>query len=218
MQKALYSVIIVLFLGSAVYSQDGTDGKNTIVREKNTFVNPSDNEFIGKLGTGYAADPDKFGLDLSINYIYNLDPYFVFGFECDFFWINWENRLGDVSTGSAVNGTLKAETNLYTVPVFANAQLRLPLLRDKIFVEPFITVGLGYSFMILDYSSTEKDGTDFYSGFAWQVILTAAYRMPQGSAVDFLFDIGYRGIDSQKGDIEIDMSGPVARLGVRIYI
>ena len=209
--------MIILSLVSAAYSQDAGD-KKVITRETNTFVNPSDNEFIGKLGTGYAADPGRFGLDLSLNYIYNLDPYFVFGFECDFFWVSWENKLGDVNTSGGVNAQLKAETNLYTFPLFANAQLRLPNLRSKIYVEPFITVGLGYSFMILDYTSTEKDGTDFYSGFAWQVMVTAAYRLAEGSAVDFLLDVGYRGIDSQKGDVEIDMSGPVTRLGVRIYI
>ncbi|HPS57295.1 MAG TPA: hypothetical protein PK514_04255 [Spirochaetota bacterium] len=209
---------MIFMLCSGVYSQAVADDKTVVVRETNVFVNPSDNEFIGKIGTGYASDPGMFGLDLSFNYVYNLDPYFVFGLEADFFWVSWENKLGDVTAGGGTNASLKAETNMYTFPVFANAQVRLPFLRDKIFFEPFITVGLGYSFMILDYSSDVEDGTDFFSGFAWQVIFTAAYRLPRGSAVDFLLDLGYRGMEPEKDNVEIDMSGPVIRLGVRLYI
>ena len=209
---------MVLIFYAGAYSQTVADDKTVVVREKNVFVNPSDNEFMGKIGTGYALDPERFGLDLSFNYIYNVDPYFVVGLEADFFWVSWENKLGDVTAGGGTNASLKAETNMYTFPVFANAQVRLPFLRDKIFFEPFITVGLGYSFMILDYSSDVEDGTDFFSGFAWQVIFTAAYRLPRGSAVDFLLDLGYRGMEPEKGNVEINMSGPVMRLGVRVYI
>lgn len=209
---------IVLLLCAGFCVQASAEDKTVIIRETNVFVNPSDNEFIGKIGTGYAADPEQFGLDLSFNYIYNLDPYFVVGLETDFFWVSWESKLGDVTAGGGTNASLKAETNMFTFPVFANAQLRLPFLRQKIYFEPFITVGLGYSFMILDYTSEEEDGTDFFSGFAWQVLFTAAYRLPQGSAVDFLLDLGYRGMEPQKDNVEINMSGPVIRLGVRLYI
>lgn len=209
---------IVLLLCAGFCAQASAEDKTVIIRETNVFVNPSDNEFIGKIGTGYAADPEQFGLDLSFNYIYNLDPYFVVGLETDFFWVSWESKLGDVTAGGGTNASLKAETNMFTFPVFANAQLRLPFLRQKIYFEPFITVGLGYSFMILDYTSEEEDGTDFFSGFAWQVLFTAAYRLPQGSAVDFLLDLGYRGMEPQKDNVEINMSGPVIRLGVRLYI
>ncbi len=217
MKKLVITISIILLSCAGLYSQSDTDDKTVIVREKNVFVNPSDNEFVGKIGTAYAADPEKFGLDLSMNYIYNLDPYFVVGLEAGFYWISWENKLDDVNAGGAAYGTEEAETNIFTFPVFANAQVRLPFLREKIFVEPFITVGLGYSFMILDYTSDVENGTDFYSGFAWQIIFTAAYRLPRGSAVDFLFDLGYRDIGPEKNNVEIDMSGVVTRLGVRIY-
>ncbi|NLV67858.1 MAG: outer membrane beta-barrel protein [Spirochaetes bacterium] len=218
MKQLFTTVTIFLLLCAGAFAQPVVDDKAVVVREKNVFVNPSDNEFMGKIGMGYAFDPGRFGLDLSFNYVYNLDPYFVVGLEADFFWVSWENKLGDVTAGGGAEASLKAETNMYNFPVFANAQLRLPFLRQKIYFEPFITVGLGYNFMILDYTSDVEDGTDFFSGFAWQMIFTAAYRLPQGSAVDFLLDLGYRGMKPQKGNVEIDMSGPVMRLGVRLYI
>ena len=174
MKRIAFTMGMIFLLCGGIYSQASADDKAVVVRERNVFVNPSDNEFIGKIGTGYASDPEQFGLDLSFNYVYNLDPYFVVGLEADFFWVSWENKLGDVTAGGGTNASLKAETNMYTFPVFANAQLRLPFLRQKIYFEPFITVGLGYSFMVLDYTSDVEDGTDYFSGFAWQMIFSAA--------------------------------------------
>lgn len=217
MKKILVSIIVLFFSAVSLYAEDASS-KTVISREKNVFTNPSDNEFIGKLGTGYASGPGKFGLDLSLNYIYNLDPVFVFGLEGDFYWIKWNNKLGDVNAGGSANGSLKAETNLYTFPVFANAQVRLPFLRSKIYIEPSVTVGLGYCFMILDYSSSTNSGTDFYSGFAWQFFGSASYKIYQNSAVDFILDLGYRGMKPDKESVEINMSGMFTRLGVRLYL
>ncbi len=207
----------MLMFSSAVFAQQQEE-RIVVQREKNVFVNPSDNEFLWKIGTGYAEDPGKFGLDLSFNYIYNIDPFFVAGIEGDFFWVSWDNKLEDVDAGGAAEGSLKAETNLYTFPLFVNAQLRLPMLKSKIHVEPFITVGLGYCFTILDYSSDAESGTDYYSGFAWQILASAAYKISDRSAVDFIFDFGYRGLTPDKDNIEIDMSGIITRVGVRIFI
>lgn len=214
----VFTAAMVIAATSILFAQTPEDNKIVVQRQKNVFVNPSDNEFMWKIGTGYAADPGKFGLDLSFNYIYNIDPFFVFGLEADFFWIKWSNTLGDVNAGGGAMGSEKAETNLYTFPLFANAQVRLPMLRKLIYVEPFFTIGLGYSFMILDYSSDEGDGTDFYSGFAWQIMTSAAYKISDASAVDFIFDLGYRSIKPDKGNVEIDMSGAFFRAGVRFYI
>jgi len=218
MNKTLILILTLLISSTIVYAEDSVAGKTVIPREKNVFTNPSDNEFVGKLGTGYAADPDKLGLDLSLNYIYNIDPVFVFGLESDFFWIRWKNNLGDVNAGGAANGTLTAETNLFTFPFFANAQIRFPFLKQKIYVEPSVTVGLGYALMILDYSSDAENGTDIYSGFAWQAFGSLSYKIYQNSAVDFVFDLGYRGLSLDKSSVGIDMSGIITRLGVRMYL
>jgi hypothetical protein len=218
MKKTLLFIITIFITSSILYAEETAKDKTVVPREKNVFTNPSDNEFIGKLGTGYASDPGKFGLDLSLNYIYNLDPVFVFGFEADFFWVKWKNELSDVNAGGAANGSLTAETNLYTFPLFANAQVRFPFLKSKIYVEPSITVGLGYCFMILDYSSDTDSGTDLYSGFAWQTFASFSYKIFEKSAVDFVLDIGYRDITPSRDRVEIDMSGVFTRLGVRMFI
>lgn len=218
MKKMLLFITAIILSSSVLYAQQAGTDKVTIPREKNVFTNPSDNEFIGKLGTGYAADPDKFGLDISLNYIFNIDPVFVFGLEADFFWIKWENRLEDVDAGGSASGSLTAQTDLYTFPFFANATIRLPFLREKIFVEPSFTIGLGYAFMILDYSSDSESDTDFYSDFAWQAFGSLTYKIFDKSAVDFVLDLGYRETTPDKGKVEIDMSGVITRLGVRMYI
>jgi len=43
-------------------------------------------------------------------------------------------------------------------------------------------------------------------------------KLVQNSAVDFVLDLGYRGIHPDKDNVEIDMSGFIARIGVRLYI
>ena len=217
--KKLSFILMLLFISSSIlYAEEPGGVKAVVPREKNVFANPSDNEFIGKIGTGYASDPGKFGLDLSMNYFYNLDPVFVFGFEADCFWVNWNNKLKDVNAGGSAGGSLTAQTDLLAFPVFANAQVRLPFLKPKIYVVPSFTIGLGYSLMVLNYSSDSENGTDLYHGFAWQTFGSIAYKISENSAVDFILDLGYRSLQPEKSGIVVDMSGFFARLGVKMYI
>ena len=216
MKSRLILTAIMITISTALFAQE--QNRTVIHREKNVFVNPSDNEFIFKIGTGYASDPGKFGLDISLNYIYNIDPVFVFGFEGDFFWIHWKSKLGDINAGGDANGSLNAKTDLYTLPLFANAQIRLPFLKNRIYVEPAFTIGLGYAFMILDYASADGDGTKLYKGFALQGFASAYYKIFKESAVDFVFDLGYRRLDLDKGQVGINMSGFFTRVGVKLYI
>ncbi len=217
MRKPLFFLLALFISTSTLYAEETDATKTVIPREKNVFTNPSDNEFIGKLGTSYAAKPGKLGMDLSLNYIFNIDPVFVFGLEGDFFWIKWKTKVGEVNKGSA-NGDLTANTDLFTFPLFANAQVRLPFLKSKIYIEPAVTVGIGYCFMILDYSSGSENETDLYSGFAWQAFASAYYKIYDNSAVNFVLDLGYRGLSPEKNNVQFDMSGIIARLGVRMYI
>jgi len=194
MKSRLMLTAVIIIISTILFAQEQGQYRTVLPREKNVFVNPSDNEFMIKAGTGYASDPGKFGLDISLNYLYNIDPVFVFGFEGDFFWIHWKSKLENINiaaTGASVN----AKTDLYTLPFFANAQVRFPFLRNKIHVMPAATVGIGYAVMILDYTSDDSEGTKIYGGLALQGFASAYYRMYSESAVDFLFDIGYRRLD-----------------------
>lgn len=211
MKKIFFLIITLTLSASMLFAEDP-------IKDKTLPAGSSSREFIGKLGFGYAEDPGKSGLDLSLNYIFNIDPVFVFGLEADFFWIEWKNKLRDVNAGGSANGSLTAETNLYSIPLFANVQVRLPFLKEKIYVEPAITVGLGYSFTVLDYTSDKESDTDLYSGFAWQTFASFYYKIFQKSAVDFVLDLGYRGMSPERNRIEIDMSGVFGRIGVRMFI
>ena len=206
MKSRLILTAIIITISTVLFAQ-----------EQNRKVNTSDKEFMLKIGTSYASDPSKFGLDVSFNYIYSIDPVFVFGFEGDFFWTNWKSSLEDINVGDSAASKI-AKTDLYTFPLFANAQVRLPFLRNKIHIEPALTIGLGYAIMFLNYSTDDDNGTKFYKGIALQGFASAYYKAFDRSAVDFVLDLGYRKLDLNKGKVGIDMSGFIARLGVKFYI
>ena len=209
MKSKLILTAIIITISTALFAQE---------RYNTPKRNAYDNEFLLKVGTGYASDPGKFGFDASFNYLYCVDPVFAFGFEGDFFWINWKSKLEDINIGGAADGTLNAKTDLYTFPLFANAQIRLPFLRSSIYIEPAFTVGIGYAFMILKYTSDEGNDTKLYKGLALQGLASAYYKVYRESAVDFVLDLGYRKLALDKGKVGIDMSGFITRLGVKFYI
>ncbi len=183
-------------------------------------------EIQGRIGAGYATDPSKFGLDVAFQHTWKLDPYFVLGPEVGFFWLQWNRKLGVEHLGGSVYADVKADTNAYTMPAFMNAQLRLPVLKKYIYVEPYTTIGLGWGFMILHYSQPEftdypsgksydeEKVTKFFHGFSWQVLVGAAFQ-PDGSKVGFIGEAGYRGMKLEYDNLEVDMSGFMFRLGVR---
>lgn len=206
MRKILISCVIILMAASIVFA--------------------ANSEMSGTLGTSYADDPAKYGLDISLHYNWLLDPYFVTGIESGFYWAKWDRTIGVKQEGS-VNVDVKADSNAYVIPVMFNAQVRLPNLKDKLYVTPFATIGLGYSFMILHYSqpdftdsntSTSYDAdsiTKLFSGLSWELFFGASLKPASDSKVDFYAEAGYRSLPLKSGDLELDMSGLVIRIGVR---
>ncbi|MCU0844766.1 MAG: outer membrane beta-barrel protein [Spirochaetes bacterium] len=179
----------------------------------------------GKLGTGYSSDPDKFGLDLNFQYNWVLDPYFAIGLDSGLYWIRWDRKIGTKLSGM-VDVDVKADSNVYMLPILADAQVRLPVLKDYIFVTPYATIGMGYSFMLLTFS--QPDFTDsvtgknyekervykFFSGFTWQMLAGAGYQF-KNSKVEFFAEAGYRSAKLKSGDLELDMSGLLIRIGAK---
>ncbi len=193
-----------------------------------TFAYSIEKEFNGKLGTSYAKEAENFGLDISLNYLFVLDPYFAAGIEADFFWLQWERTLGKKDIGQT-NATIKAKTDAYIIPVFLNAQVRFPNLTSKIYVEPSIIIGLGYSAMILDYSipvyvdnsgirHKSRDEVNLYNGYAWQILTSLALKPAPESNINFTFDAGFRGLFPDKNGIEFNLSGFIIRAGVKFKI
>jgi len=179
-------------------------------------------ELNGKIGTSYSHDLSAFGLDMDASYLFKLDPYFVAGFEGGLYWIPWEKKVATLTGPPARD--VKEDTNIYSIPFFLIAQVRLPFLVPKIYVEPSLTFGLGYNFLVLTYEKPEISGgttitghsseIDFYHGFAWQLYTSVSYMPPQVSRIKFSFDFGYRGSSPERTDEQVNISGILMRLGV----
>ena len=195
----------------------------TIMLSTNAF---SYNKSIdGKIGTGYASDPEQFGWQLNFAYFADLDPFFALGFEPGIYWAHWDKTVGSVNIGESVPAEVKADTNAYIIPILADAQIRLPNLESKLYVIPYATLGIGYSMMILDYSIPShmegsvpvdsKNKTKFFGGLTWQVMFGASYDPGSSSKIKFLVEIGYRGAQLYNGNLQVDMSGFVFNIGVK---
>jgi hypothetical protein len=179
----------------------------------------------GKIGTSYAIDPEKFGLNFAFDYYAVPDPYLAVGFETGLYWLKWERVVGEKQVGPAP-AKLKADTNSYTIPFLAMAQIRMPHLQEKYNVIPYLNVGLGYSFMFLDekqpaYIDTNNvsheamDDTDLYKGFTWEVLAGIAYKPGPTSNIHLLCELGYRSLKLKREEVELNMSGFVVTVGVR---
>ncbi len=176
-----------------------------------------DREIYGKIGTGYASDPARYGLDLAAQYNYALDPYFVVGPEAGFFWVQWNRTIGVKDVTPGVRADVTADTNAYDIPVLMNATVRIPNLSNTVKMTPFVTVGLGYSFMLIHYSQPQftdsatgasyesESVTKFFHGFTWQIVGGVGYQ-PERSKVEFRLEAGYRGSTLEHESLEIDMS------------
>jgi len=211
--------IIIILLSNNLYSQDNFSSAN----KESRFSN----QFSGKLGTGYSSQAEKFGLDLSANYNYVLDKYFLVGIETDLLWINWERTMGQKEIGQTT-AAVKANTDTFVIPVYCNAQIKFPGLFTNIDLIPSFTIGLGWGTMILmdaipeykkdDLTTVEsKDDITLYSGFSWQTYFSLDFK-PESSNIAFILDLGYRSITPSNSGIEFDMSGFVAKAGVKFFV
>ena len=180
--------------------------------------------FDGKIGGGYAFYPNMPGFDLSADYLWVLDPFFSAGAESGLFWVQWEEKRGKELVGQS-NSSLKASTNAFAVPVMGIAQVRLPNLKEKISVLPYLTVGLGYTFMPLTYSDPEYTDSSsvthkaqnkfyLYHGFTWKVIVGGAFT-PAGSNIAFIGETGIVGSTLSHGNSNIGMTRMIVNAGVR---
>jgi len=180
----------------------------------------------GKLGTGYATDPEKFGWQLNFAFLTVLDPFFAIGFEPGIYWANWNRKIGREQVSASLEADVKADTNAYMIPFLGDAQIRLPNLKEKLHMLPYATFGLGYSVMILKYSQpsyvntsgqdvSAENKTKLFHGLTWQVMAGVAYDPGPSSKIEFLAEFGYRGSKLKQDNLEVDMSGFIINIGVR---
>lgn len=188
----------------------------------------AESNFDGKLGGAWAFDPAMPGLDVGANYQWVLDPFFSAGVESGLFWIQWDQQRGKEITGQSA-ADIKATTNAYVIPVLATAQIRLPNVKEKINVLPYLSIGLGYSFMPLTYSDPSyydtatstsykaKDRFFFHTGFTWKIAAGAAYT-PEGSRIAFIGETGFIGAHLYSGNKDRNMSRMFIDFGVRFTL
>jgi len=181
-------------------------------------------ELICKVGTSYAQDLNNAGLDLSAFYAFEFDPYFAAGIEGTFLWVPWDKKVGEKMSGP-VRVDVVASSNVFALPIMFNGQVRLPFLVKKIYVEPNVTFGIGYTPVVLSYDGPAytdaddgpvdaKEVTRFFHGFSWQFLLGVAFKPSVKSAIRFVGDIGYRGIGARHGAEKLNVSGMLIRIGV----
>jgi hypothetical protein len=184
----------------------------------------AEKNFDGKLGGGYAIYPEHLGLNLELSQLWVLDPYFAAGVQSGLFWVKWEEVRGTKTIGGTKQD-LKARTNAYVIPALGIFQLRLPNIREKFSILPYLNIGLGASMMYVSYSDpsyTDDSGyhakqseNKMFGGYTWETVVGAAYS-PTGSKIDFLAEVGYVGSHLYHGNEDFNLSRMIFNIGVRI--
>jgi hypothetical protein len=197
----------------------------SIILASSSSLFATEKNFDGKLGGGYAIYPDHLGLNLEVSQLWVFDPYFAAGIQSGLFWVKWEEVRGTEKIG-ATTQDLKARTNAYVIPALGIFQLRLPNIREKINILPYMNIGLGASIMYVSYSDpsyidtnsvyhSKKSEQKVFGGYTWETVVGAAYS-PTGSKIDFLAEVGYVGSHLYHGNEDFNMSRLIFNIGVRI--
>lgn len=163
-----------------------------------------------KVGAGYPDAPSKVGFDSAIDLNLGLDKYFNLGLEAGFGWIQWEDNEFAQDAGN-MTLTKVEKANLYSFPLLAVASIRFADVESDYGFLPFISGGAGYSWTTYDH----PEFSDTFSGFTWQVSAGTVFSPGEGSAMNVILEIGYRGADIENEDsFQLDMSGVFGRIGV----
>ena len=179
-----------------------------------------------KFGTLFPQDTET-GLILGLGYGQMVDENISWSFEADYFWRTYtKESTVEVTTGPATTTTVVTEIE--------NATKMLPVLGRITYLTQVapnldlrISGGLGYAFLWNSASNyeTNTEESDFFSGFAWE--LGAGLSIPISRAADFYGEFNYFGSVPSKDEgetveglpkrTEIDMSGLMLRIGIRLY-
>lgn len=163
-----------------------------------------------KVGAGYPDAPSKVGFDSAIDLNLGLDKYFNLGLEAGFGWIKWEDKDAMVNYPN-MGITEVQKANLYSFPLLAIASIRFADVESSYGFMPFISGGAGYSWTKYDH----PDVSDTFRGFTWQVSAGSTFSPGEGSVMNVILEVGYRGADIENSDsYQLDMSGVFGRIGV----
>lgn len=165
-----------------------------------------------KGGIQYPDATEKVGLDSAATLNIGVDRYFTVGLESGFGWVQWKDENSSIAPATTLLAGAQVEkTNLYYLPLLAVATVRLADVMESSGVLPYITGGVGYSWTWY----RNPDFKDRFQGLTYQAMVGAEFKLGESSALSLLVEAGYRGAPVENSDnIEIKMSGPVARIGI----
>ncbi len=206
MKKNLISFIILITLATGVMSQ------HTMFELEGGALFPQDTETGTIIGLTIGRMADE-----------NLG----WAFETQYFWRTYTKEF----TVSETGGTTQQET---IVTEIENSTKMLPVMGKIIYLSQIapsldirISGGIGYAFLWNREANylLGKEESNSYSGLAWEI--GAGISLPISRAADFFGEINYfystpsreedKTIEGLPQRTEIDMSGILLRIGVRLY-
>jgi len=200
-------VLVVSFMGTA-FSQ------NKMTEFNVGLLAPADAEggFFGGVNFGRMVD-EKIGISLGVH-VYHSS-------------YTKESKVGeDDGNGQIVTSQTATELDQSAtlIPLYLQFHYTGPITQS---LDLKVTAGLGYELLWNSVTNfrEDKERTDFFSGFGWNV--GAGISIPISSASDFYGEVLYHGgtpsSDEGKTDeglplrTEVDMSGLGLRIGLRLY-
>ncbi|MCK5033504.1 MAG: outer membrane beta-barrel protein [Calditrichia bacterium] len=206
--KNILTILMILIFSAGIFAQGSfTDFKIGLLM-------PSDAEtgFIGGIGFGKMVD-EKVGAGLELNY-----------------YGKTFTKETKVAEDPATIGTTGSSTYVTEIE---NSTTLIPIMFNVVLVTQAgpnfdlrFTGGVGYELLWVNENNYQDgyEDTRFYSGFAWQVGAGASIPMSRNS--DIFAEAMYHGGSPSKDEgkelglpvrTEVDMSGFMVRLGIRLY-
>ena len=206
--KNILTILMILIFSAGIFAQGSfTDFKIGLLM-------PSDAEtgFIGGIGFGKMVD-EKVGAGLELNY-----------------YGKTFTKETKVAEDPATSGTTGSSTYVTEIE---NSTTLIPIMFNVVLVTQAgpnfdlrFTGGVGYELLWVNENNYQDgyEDTRFYSGFAWQVGAGASIPMSRNS--DIFAEAMYHGGSPSKDEgkelglpvrTEVDMSGFMVRLGIRLY-
>jgi hypothetical protein len=166
------------------------------------------------LGASYPDAPDTAAFDSSVFASYSVNKFFAIGLESGFGWIKKDYNTGDTVIENTTF-TQAESINYYTVPLLAAITISIPMGEGESTLVPYVKGAAGYSWTTIDGLA---DNYTFH-GFTWQAMVGFNYDLgSEANGMKVFLEAGYRGtmIEAQinQKQYELDMSGPLAHLGV----
>jgi hypothetical protein len=161
-----------------------------------------------------------------------IDERLIFGWSIDWFHSNYVdkklvNDFNEVYGFGEIN-ELRAKTNLHEFPILLNFRGEFPIAPLTRF---YATGGVGVEFLLINYRSFQNPVDDQFKAafdFSWRIGVGVLYRIGSRSEVfgqidyhssepSWEYEVNDANLGKRIFERSFDMSGIMARLGLRFY-